>query len=32
MSTFVAALSRTQIERSTSHTAAIYLKEAKYDS
>jgi len=31
MSTFVAALSRTQIERSTSHTAAIYLKEAKYE-
>src|SRR4029077_296642 len=31
MSTAAAALSNTQIERSTSHTATIYLKEAKYE-
>ena len=31
MSTAAAVLSNTQIERSPSHTATIYLKEAKYE-
>lgn len=31
MSTATIALNRTQIERSPAHTAAIYLKEAKYE-
>src|ERR1017187_5516936 len=31
MSTTVAALSNTRIERSINHTATIYLKEAKYE-
>lgn len=31
MSTTAAALSNTQIRRSASHTATIYLKEAKYE-
>jgi len=31
MSTAAAVLSNTQIERSAGHTAAIYLKEAKYE-
>ncbi len=31
MSTAAAVLSNTQIERSTGHTIAIYLKEAKYE-
>ena len=31
MSTAAAVLSNTQIERTPSHTATIYLKEAKYE-
>jgi len=31
MSTAAAVLVNTQVERSPSHTATIYLKEAKYE-